>query len=92
MAEIARLATDSKLSNQEILNFISTVDQSVRDKVCQEIDQKVKESHLPISEAFSSIRNDFNQTAVNYNMDQAVLFWLYMDWLNKQVVKVKINS
>ena len=92
MAEIARLATDSKLSIQEILNLIGKIDQGTMDKVCLEIDQKVKEIHLPISEAFSLIRNDFNQIAMNYNMDQAVLFWLYMDWLNKQVVKVKINS
>ena len=91
MAEIARLATDSKLSNQEILVFVREVDQDTRDKVCLEIDQKVKEIHLPISEAFSLIRNDFNQIAVNHNMDQAVLFWLYMDWLNRQVVKVKIK-
>jgi hypothetical protein len=91
MAEIARLATDSKLSNQEILVFVREVDQDTRDKVCLEIDQKVKESRLPISEAFSLIGNDFNQTAMNYNMDQAVLFWIYMDWLNKHVVKVKIK-
>lgn len=91
MAEIARLATDSKLSNQEILTFVKEVAQDTRDKICQEIDQKVKEIHLPISEAFFSIRDDFNQTAMNNNMDQAVLFWLYMDWLNKQVVKVKIK-
>lgn len=92
MAEIARLATDSKLSNQEILVFVKEVDQGTREKVCLEIDQKVKESHLPISEAFSLIRNDFNQTATNYNMDQAVLFWIYMEWLNKHVVKVQINN
>jgi hypothetical protein len=91
MAEIARLATDSKLSNQEILNLIGKIDQDTRDKVCLEIDQKVKGSHLPISEAFSLIRNDFNQIAMNHNMDQAVLFWLYMDWLNKQVVKVNLG-
>ena len=92
MAEIARLATDSKLSNKEILVFVKEVDQATRDKVCLEIDQKVKESNLPISEAFSLISNDFNQTAKNYNMDQAVLFWIYMEWLNKHVVKVNINS
>jgi hypothetical protein len=91
MAEIARLATDSKLSNQEIHILLKKVDQDTRDKVCLEIDQKIKESHLPISEAFSLIRNDFNQTAMNYNMDQAVLFWIYMEWLNKHVVKVKIK-
>ena len=92
MAEIARLATDSKLSNKEILVFVREVDLATRDKVCLEIDQKVKESNLPISEAFSLISNDFNQTAKNYNMDQAVLFWIYMEWLNKHVVKVNINS
>jgi|PersoiStandDraft_1058852.scaffolds.fasta_scaffold81111_1 hypothetical protein len=92
MAEIARFATGSKLSNQEILIFVKEVEQGTRDKVCLEIDQKVKESHLPISEAFSLIRDDFNQTAMNYNMDQAVLFWIYMEWLNKHVVKVKLNS
>lgn len=91
MAEIARLATDSELSDQEILILLKKVDQGTRDKVCLEIDQKIKECHLPISEAFSLIRNDFNQTAMNYNMDQAVLFWIYMEWLNKHVVKVKIK-
>jgi hypothetical protein len=91
MAEIARLVTDSKLSNQEIIIFAGEVNQDTRNKVCVEIDQKVRECHLPISEAFSLIRDDFNQIAMNYNMDQAVLFWIYMEWLNKQVVKVKVK-
>lgn len=91
MAEIARLVTDSKLSNQEILILVGEVDQGTRNKVCIEIDQKVKECNLPISEAFPLIRDGFNQIAMNYNMDQAVLFWIYMEWLNKQVVKVKLK-
>ena len=91
MAEIARLVTDSKLSNQEIIIIVREVDQGIKDKVCLEIDQRVKESHLPISEAFSLIRNDFNQIAIRYNMDQAVLFWIYMEWLNKHVVRVNIK-
>jgi hypothetical protein len=91
MAEIARMVTDSKLSNQEIINIAGKADQSLKEKVCLEIDQKVKECHLPMSDAFSLIRDDFNQIAVNCNMDQAVLFLIYMDWLNKQFVRVKIK-
>ncbi|MFX4261116.1 hypothetical protein ACOBQJ_02825 [Pelotomaculum propionicicum] len=91
MAEIARLVTDSKLSNQEILIFVGEVDQGTRDKVSLEIDLMVKERKLPIGEAFPLVRDGFNQIAMDNNMDQAVLFWIYMDWLNKQVIRVKIR-
>lgn len=91
MAEIARLVTDSKLSNQEILICVGEVNQGTRDKVCSEIDLMVKEQKRPIAEAFSLVRDGFNQIAMDYNMDQAVLFWIYMDWLNKQVIKVKLS-
>jgi hypothetical protein len=91
MAEIARLVTDSKLSNQEILVCVGEVNQGTRDKVCSEIDLIVKEQKRPIVEAFSLSRDGFNQIAMDNNMDQAVLFWIYMDWLNKQVVRVDLR-
>lgn len=91
MAEIARLVTDSKLSNQDILIFVGEVEQGTRDKVCSEIDLMVKERKMPIAEAFPLVRDGFNQIAMDYNMDQAVLFWIYMDWLNKQVIRVKLR-
>ena len=79
-AEIARLMTGSKLSDQEMFELVRSTSQATREKVCPQVDQMVKDRNMPFDKAYPLVRDGFNQIAVNFNMDPAVLFWIYMDW------------
>ncbi|AGL03285.1 hypothetical protein [Desulfoscipio gibsoniae] len=80
-AEIARRMTGSKLSNQEIFAMVRNINQDTKKKICPEIDQMIKDINLPLDKAYPSVMVGFYKMSVHYNIDSAVLFWIYMEWL-----------
>lgn len=83
-AEVARTMTGSKLSTKLILLKAKSINKTTKEIICPKINQMVKEHNLPFDKAFPLIKDGFNQISNEYNIDSAVLFWVYMEWLNKQ--------
>jgi len=82
-ANIARAMTGSTMSTSEIIRNVMNTDNATKNIVSQQVHSVVKEYNMPFDKAFPIIKRSFNQIARNYNMDPAVLFWIYMDWTKK---------
>lgn len=82
-AEIARLMTDSTLTNSQIIMAVSNIPRQKRDAICPEVDIMVKQHNLPFDKAYPLVKEEFKFLATQNNLDAAVLFWLYMEWIKK---------
>lgn len=83
-ADIARAMTGSNLSNEGIFIGVLSISETQRDSMCIEVHPILEKHNLPFDKAFPLFRADFNKIAIKYSIDPAVLFWVYMEWLNKQ--------
>ncbi|WP_449240352.1 hypothetical protein [Desulfoscipio gibsoniae] len=80
-AEIARRMTGSKLSNQELFTMVGSISEEAKEKICPEIDKMIKDISLSLDKAYPAVMVGFYKMSVHYNIDSAVLFWIYMEWL-----------
>jgi hypothetical protein len=80
-AEIARIMTGSNLSTDGIIGQVLCVSKAIKETVCPKVDEMVRKHNLPFDKAFSLVKAGFNNIAKEYNLDPAVLFWVYMDWM-----------
>lgn len=83
-ANIARLMTGSTMNTNDIIQNLMNVDTYKRDILCQKVDAVVREYNLPFDKAFPIIKQSFNQIARHNNLDPAVLFWIYMEWIKER--------
>lgn len=83
-AEIARTMTGSNLSTDDIIGQVVCVSKLTKEIVCPQIDEMVRKNNLPFDKAFPLVKAGFNNIAKDYNLDPAVLFWVYMDWMSEK--------
>lgn len=80
-AEIARLMTGSNMNTQAIITNVINFVPETKEVICPEVYQMTKDRNMPFDKAYPLIKDGFNEIAQNNNIDPAVLFWVYMDWL-----------
>lgn len=81
-AEIARVMTGSKLSDNDLFQGVKGVTTIKKGIVCPKVHQMIGIHNLPFDKAFPLVKEGFGKLASEHNIDSAVLFWIYMEWLN----------
>jgi hypothetical protein len=80
-AYMARILTDSKLSNTEVVSGVIKLKANKKMTVCPEIDRMVKERQVQFVKDFAKIKEVFCEVAAKHQIDSAVLYWTYIQWL-----------
>ena len=76
----ARRLTGSKLDNNEVLLGLLRLSPEIRSIVCGELDQIMENFIEPFPVVFNMIRHGFNALAEKYQLDPAILYWVYLRW------------
>jgi hypothetical protein len=82
-ADFARVMTGSALSNDEIIMGVSKLSNDIKMTACPELDQIVKSCNKPLDEAFPIIEQIFDAIAAKHQIDSAILYWTYLQWLKE---------
>lgn len=83
-SNIARSITGSKLETNLIIAGVKGIEESKKETVCSLIETMIKKYDLSFDKAFPYIQDGFNNISSDYNIDPAILFWVYMDWLKQK--------
>lgn len=80
-ATAVRIITGSQLSNKEIVAGVLRLGYQDKMKACLELDRIVKAIHMDLQEGYPIIQNHFHGVADKYQIDPAVLYWTYVQWV-----------
>jgi hypothetical protein len=81
-AEVARVMTGSTLSDAQIVNGVRSTNKAVKNKASQEVENFAKTLTQPFDQTYPTFKTDMAKIASKYNLDSAILFWIYMEWID----------